>query len=140
MKTVSWKIHLSAATEVVFNLLTTAEGRERFWAEEAREKDGVIRFSFPNGELYNGRIMSSVPNKEFQLIYFDSLVKFDLEPTENGGTDLTLVNEGIPEEDFVEVSSGWVSVLMNLKAAADFQCDLRNHDRTRTWNQGFADN
>jgi hypothetical protein len=29
---------------------------------------------------------------------------------------------------------------MALKAAADFSADLRNHDPSRTWERGFADN
>lgn len=28
---------------------------------------------------------------------------------------------------------------MALKAAADFGVDLRNHDPTRTWDQGYVD-
>ena len=68
------------------------------------------------------------------------MVKFGLEPTVNDGTDLTLVNEGVDEDEFSEVHAGWVSVLMNLKAVADFQADLRNHDPQRTWDQGYVDN
>ncbi len=41
---------------------------------------------------------------------------------------------------FSEVKAGWVSLLMNLKAVADFKCDLRNHDLEKTWDQGYADN
>jgi hypothetical protein len=33
-----------------------------------------------------------------------------------------------------------VSVLLALKAAADFGVDLRNHDPARTWWQGYCDN
>jgi hypothetical protein len=29
---------------------------------------------------------------------------------------------------------------MALKAAADFGVDLRNHDRQRTWEQGYVEN
>jgi hypothetical protein len=36
--------------------------------------------------------------------------------------------------------AGWVSVLLALKAAADFGIDLRNHDPARTWNKGYVDN
>jgi hypothetical protein len=35
--------------------------------------------------------------------------------------------------------AGWVSVLLALKAAADFRVDLRSHDPQRTWSQGYAD-
>ncbi len=140
MKTITWKIHLNSNPNEVFDLLVTSEGRVKFWSEKATEADGIIHFLFPNGQTYNSRILKNVRNKEFHLDYFDSLVKFQLEHAENGGTDLTLTNENVPESDFSEVNVGWISVLMNLKAVADFQCDLRNHDPKRTWDQGYADN
>ena len=39
-----------------------------------------------------------------------------------------------------KVIAGWVSVLLTLKAAIDFDVDIRNHDPKRTWDQGYADN
>jgi len=33
-----------------------------------------------------------------------------------------------------------VSVLLALKAVADFGVDLRNHDRRRSWTAGYVDN
>nr|WP_299066903.1 SRPBCC domain-containing protein [uncultured Allomuricauda sp.] len=140
MKTVIWKLNLRSSPNKVFNLLTTPEGRTKFWSEKATESEGVIHFLFPNGLMYQSQILKSIPNKEFHLDYFDSLVKFQLKQTETGGTDLILINENVPESDFSEVHAGWISVLMNLKAVADFQCDLRNHDPTKTWDQGYVDN
>jgi hypothetical protein len=35
--------------------------------------------------------------------------------------------------------AGWVTVLLTLKAAADFGVDLRSHDPARTWGQGYVD-
>ena len=140
MKTLTWKLRLKSAPKAVFDLLTTAEGRKKFWAEKAIAENGIIHFIFPNGQTYNSHIIREIPDKEFYLDYFGSLVKFLLTRGENGGTDLTLINENVPESDFAEVNAGWVSVLMNLKAVADFQHDLRNHDPKRTWDQGYADN
>ncbi|GAA4277304.1 SRPBCC family protein [Aquimarina mytili] len=139
-RTVKWKLHLKSDPKVVFDLLSTSEGREKFWAEKATENNGVIRFSFPNGQAYNGQILKTIRNRKFHLDYFNSLVTFDLEPSKNGGTDLTLINKNVHESEFSEVKAGWISVLMNLKAVADFKCDLRNHDPKRTWDQGYADN
>ena len=51
-----------------------------------------------------------------------------------------LTDAGVPAADRVEVTAGWVSVLMALKAAVDFSVDLRNHDPLRTWDQGFVEN
>nr|WP_298929001.1 SRPBCC domain-containing protein [uncultured Allomuricauda sp.] len=140
MKSIVWKIHLKSSPEMVFGFLSTASGREKFWAKKAPEINGIIQFSFPNGESYESQIMKSNANNEFQLDYFNSIVTFSLEPSKNNGTDLTLTNEGVAEDEFLEVHSGWVSVLMNLKAAADFQIDLRNHDPNKTWDQKYADN
>ena len=56
------------------------------------------------------------------------------------GTDLRLHETGVPSNAVHENEAGWVSVLMNLKARADHEVDLRNHDRSCTWDQGYADN
>ncbi|MDE3743418.1 SRPBCC domain-containing protein [Maribacter polysaccharolyticus] len=140
MKTITWKLLLKSNTKSVFQFLSTPEGRTKFWSEKSSEKDTIIHFVFPNGRTYHSRTIKIIPNKEFHLSYFDSLVKFQLESSINGGTELTLINEGVSESDFPEVNAGWVSVLMNLKAVADFRCDLRNHDPNKTWDQGYANN
>jgi hypothetical protein len=49
-------------------------------------------------------------------------------------------DEGLPEEDRTEVTAGWVSVLMSLKASVDFGIDLRNHDPQRTWDEVYVEN
>nr|WP_299386215.1 SRPBCC domain-containing protein [Allomuricauda sp.] len=140
MRTITWKLHLKLSPNAVFDLISTSEGRAKFWAEKAEEKINKIHFVFPNGQTYDGKILESIPDRKFCLDYFESLVKFVLELTEDGGTDLTLINENVREDEYVEVHSGWVSVLMNLKATADFQCDLRNHDPNKSWEQGYMDN
>ncbi|WP_422861107.1 SRPBCC domain-containing protein [Flagellimonas sp. W118] len=140
MKTITWKLQLASDPNKVFDLLTTAEGITKFWSEKVNLDGNVIHFLFPNGQTYQGQIIKSIPSKEFHLDYFNSLVKFKLKEMENGGTDLTLSNENIPESDFYQVHAGWISVLMNLKAVADFQCDLRNHNPKKTWDQGYVDN
>ncbi|WP_422858181.1 SRPBCC family protein [Flagellimonas sp. S174] len=140
MKTITWKVHLKSSPKTVFSFLSTSEGRAKFWAEKANEEDNMVHFVFPNGQTYNSKILKSVPNQKFCLDYFESLVRFELEPLDDGGTDVTLINENVPDDEFNEVHAGWVSVLMNLKAAVDFQCDLRNHDPKKTWNQGYLDN
>jgi hypothetical protein len=122
-------------------MLATGEGRARFWAESAEERDGVISFIFPGHYRWEGRILERPAPMRFKLIYYGgSTTTFELEPDGRGGTDLTLTDEGVPEADLMEVHAGWVSVLMALKAAVDFGVDLRNHDDARTWERGFVDN
>ncbi len=140
MRTVAWKIHLKSSPEKVFHYLTTPEGRESFWAEKAPEKNGMIHFDFPNGEKYTSNILYVEKNREFHLDYFNSTVKFVITPKGHEGADLKVINEGIPDEEYLEVYAGWVSVLLTLKAAVDYDVDLRNHNNSRTWDQGFVDN
>lgn len=140
MKTVNWKIYLKSSPELVFSFFTSESGREKFWAEQAPERNGVIYFTFPNGESYHSKILKVAENREFNIEYFNSHLKIILAPAEENATDLTLINRGISDADYLDIHAGWVSVLMNLKAVVDYNCDLRNHDKNRTWNQKYVDN
>ncbi len=91
MKTIIWKLLLKSDSNTVYNLLSNSEGRRKFWSEDATEEGNIIHFLFPNGQTYNSEIIKTITNKEFHLDYFNSLVKFKLESTKNGGTDLTLM-------------------------------------------------
>jgi uncharacterized protein YndB with AHSA1/START domain len=138
---IRWRLHLVAAPAAVFHLLTTDEGRRRFWAEAAVERDNHIDFVFSNGLTWRGEILACEPACRFSLRYFDnSITTFTLAADGAGGTDLTLTDRNVPTAHRCEVIAGWVSVLMALKAAVDFGVDLRNHDPARTWDQGFVDN
>lgn len=139
-RTITWKVHFNARPEEVYPFLVTQEGREKFWSVSAPLHEGYIHFTFANGQHYNSRVLSSVPNSYFQIDYFDSLVEFTLQEDGRNGTDMTVINVGVLEADYTEVHAGWVSWLLTLKAAVDFQIDFRNHDPERTWDQGFVDN
>jgi uncharacterized protein YndB with AHSA1/START domain len=138
---IRWRLHLRSAPQIVFPFLATAEGRARWLAEEAPERDGAIHFRFINGERIVGRILASDPPHLFRFHYFEnSTVTIELAAAADGGTDLLLTESHVSEANKIENTAGWVSVLLALKAAADFAIDLRNHDPDRTWTQGFADN
>jgi uncharacterized protein YndB with AHSA1/START domain len=140
-ETIRWRIHLRTSPEVVYGYLSTDEGRSRFWAEAAREADGRIHFRFPDGQEWHGKILAARAPRLYQVEYYGgSVTTFHLVRDLEGGTDLTLTDEGVAAADRSEVTAGWVSVLMALKAAADHGVDLRNHDRSRTWGRGYADN
>lgn len=123
----------------VFAMLATNEGRARFWAESAVEVNGAIEFQFINGVTTVGPIIESTPPTRFRLLYFDSDVCFELVPDGRGGTDLTITHTGFDPQDYEEILPGWLNVLFPLKAACDFDVDLRSHDPARTWDQGFVD-
>lgn len=138
---IRWRLHLRAGPADVYRLLATDEGRARFWADSAVEEDGAITFVFPNGYRWRGRIRERVPARRFAVEYIGgSETAFDLADDGRGGTDLLLTDRGVPAADRTEVIAGWVSVLLALKAAADFGADLRTHDPARTWDQGYAEN
>ncbi len=138
---IRWKLHLHSPRARVYEFLNTDAGRAKFWAESAMENDGAIEFVFPNAWTWRGKILDRVPQEKFSVIYFgNSIAIFELRDDGNGGTDVFLSHAEVPAQDRVEVIAGWASVLMQMKAAIDFEIDLRNHDKTRTWDEGFVEN
>lgn len=136
-----WRLHLKSAPEQVYEMLATDSGRSQFWAESAVETNGIIAFTFPGGYQWEGRILEAVPSERYSVEYVGgSTTVFSLRDDGNGGTELLLTDDNIPEGHVHEVSAGWVSVLMALKGAVDFGIDLRNHHDKRTYMQGYADN
>jgi hypothetical protein len=133
---IRWRLHLATSPPDVHALLATDSGRARFWAESAVERAGIISFRFPNEYAYEARVSVSEPPTLFELVYFGSPARFELAADGCGGTDLTLTHD----DEHPDTGPGWVSVLLALKAAADYDVDLRNHDPERSWDQGFVDN
>ena len=140
MKSLTWKLHFRSSPVPVYYFLSTDWGRQQFWAESAQQQEQTILFKFSNGEEYAAQLLECQPAALYSLDYFGSQVTFELQPDKTGGTDLTLSNTNISEEDFLQMHSGWVSVLLALKAACDFGVDLRNHHQQRTWDQLYVDN
>jgi uncharacterized protein YndB with AHSA1/START domain len=136
---IRWKLHLGSAPEFVFRQLTTDQGRARFWAEESKTIGDEIELTFGDGTRCRCKILSMETPAMFALSYFGSVVEFRLASDGADGTDLTMTNSGVPEAEWQEVHAGWLNVLFPLKAAVDHGIDLRNHDRGRTWGQGFVD-
>jgi uncharacterized protein YndB with AHSA1/START domain len=138
---ITWRPHLCSSPAAVFELLATDAGRARFWAEGAVERDGAIDFVFPGGQRWRGAILAREPGHHFSVVYYGgSATTFTLTGDGQGGTGLSLTDAGVPAQDRAEVTAGWTSVLLALKAAADFGVDLRAHDPARTWEQGYAEN
>jgi len=138
---IHWRLYLKSPITGVFQVLATDDGRASFWAESAMENNGVIHFVFPNQMTWDGLILESIPPQKYSVRYYgNSVTTFTLEEDGEGGTILTLTDAGVPIQDRTEVIAGWVSVLMNLKAVVEFGVDLRNHDMTRQWDNGFVEN
>jgi uncharacterized protein YndB with AHSA1/START domain len=137
--TIRWRMHFESPRSAVYRTLTTNEGRASFWAERATASEGTVNFEFINGVCESSPILEEEPDRRFVIRYFGAEVKFELEEPDDGGTDLTLTTQGFSVEDREEILAGWLNVLFPLKAAVDHGVDLRNHDPSRTWDDGWAD-
>lgn len=138
---IRWRLHLISPLERVYAALATDEGRASFWAESAVEQEGVIHFVFPNGATWQGRVLEAAQPYIFAVEHYGgSVAQFTLADDGGGGTELTLSDTGVPDAYRAEVTAGWVSVLLALKAAVDYGVDLRNHDPKRSWEQGYVKN
>ncbi|HEX9933223.1 MAG TPA: SRPBCC domain-containing protein [Allosphingosinicella sp.] len=139
MKTIVWRLHTAAPPERIWELLTTDAGRELFWAERSRGDAESFTLSFLVGIELDCRILEAEAPARFAFSYFGTRVLVELAPDGSGGTDLTLTNSEVPDEDYEDMLPGWLNVLLPLKAAADFGVDLRNHDAARTWRERYVD-
>jgi uncharacterized protein YndB with AHSA1/START domain len=137
---IQWRIHLTSPPEKVFDTLASPSGRSAFWAAAAPEYKGIIHFTFSNGMTLESKVLERQPPNLFTVEYFGgSRVEFQLVEDGAGGTDLTLTESQVPEENRLIHLSGWIPVLLALKAAVDFSVDLRNNDPERTWANGYVD-
>ncbi|WUJ70991.1 hypothetical protein OG809_38590 [Kribbella soli] len=120
------KVFCASGPNDVYRAVSTALGRERFWATSAPESGGVISFRLGDGRTGECRIEEAVRDELYRLQYFGRTLTFTLTAGETGGTELMLSSSD--PADCAEV----VSLLLRLKASVDFGVDLRNHDEART--------
>jgi uncharacterized protein YndB with AHSA1/START domain len=136
---IRWRMHIPAPREKVYDIIDSDAGRAAFWAESAAEHEGQIEFEFSNGYRTKSKILERSRPQLFVIDYIGGPVRFELESDGAGGTDLLLTHEGMGNDEWNEVHAGWLNVLFPLKAWTAFGVDLRNHDRARSWDQGYAD-
>lgn len=132
-------MHIPVAPERVYAALDSDAGRAAFWAESAVEREGHVEFRFINGYACRSRILERRPPHALAIDYIGGVARFELAADGAGGTDLLLTHEGVGEGEWNEVHAGWLNVLFPLKAWLAFGVDLRNHDRARSWDQGYGD-
>ena len=133
-------MHFASPIEKVYAYLTTDHERSKFWAEKTKEQNGIIEFTFLNYPTHKAEILIHKAPRLFRLIYFGTDTTFELKSTRDQGTDLALTALTPNEKIKWEMTAGWVSVLMAMKAAVDYGIDLRNHHPHRSWQDGYADN
>jgi hypothetical protein len=132
-------MHVPVAPELVFAALDTDEGRAAFWAESAVERDGVIEFRFITGYTCNSPILERRAPVVWAIEYMGGEARFELQPDNRGGTDLSLTHTDVAIEEWNEVHAGWLNVLFPLKVWLMHGVDIRNRDPQRSWDQGYAD-
>jgi hypothetical protein len=135
-----WRVHLEATPPDVFALLSTDHGRQTFWAEKSATVGNEFVLTFP--DLSTIRVVVRVRQHPhvFEIEYFGSVTRFVLQPAGERATDLQVTASEVAPNELVEVAAGWVSVLLALKSMVNFGNDLRNHERARTWADGYVDN
>jgi hypothetical protein len=138
---IHWRLHLISAPARVYQLLSTDVGRASFWPESSVEQADSMTLTFLGEQAITCKILARTPPARFSFHYWgETTVVFELTDDGTGGTDLVLRETGFPtDRHWEENNTGWVSVLMNLKAVADFGVDLRNHDPQRTWKHGYCE-
>ena len=102
--------------------------------------DSDFVLTFHDRSTTTVQILAQQPPLFMNIAYFGVPTRFVLQPAGSQATVLQVTAEPVPADDLLEVGAGWVSVLLALKTLINFGQDLRNHDRGRTWTDGFVDN
>jgi uncharacterized protein YndB with AHSA1/START domain len=134
-----WRLSLATPPERVFELLDTDAGRERFWALQSHAVEGAFDLEFPGGLHERVEVRHREPPTRLAIGYFGSEAEFELTPREDGGCLLEVTCTVEDPAEWLEFYPGWVSWLLTLKAAADFDVDLRNGADGRSWKQRYVD-
>jgi uncharacterized protein YndB with AHSA1/START domain len=134
-----WRLSLTSPPEEVFELLDTDTGRERFWALSSRTVPGGFELEFPGGVEERVEVLDRQAPTRLAIRYFGSEVELDLTQAEDGGCLFRVTCRCDDPAAWLQFYPGWVSWLLTLKAAADFDVDLRNGAPGRAWEQRYVD-
>ena len=115
---------LPAPPDRVWRALTTADGLASWLAPSASidaRHGGDIRFTFDEENVVTGTITESEPETHLAHTWVindeaESTVRYDLTPVD-GGTRLTLVHTGLPDEMCGGYTPGWHAYLVRLDAS-----------------------
>jgi uncharacterized protein YndB with AHSA1/START domain len=134
-----WRLSLASPPERVFELLDTDAGRESFWALRSHPVPGGFELEFPGGLQGHVEVRNRVVPTHMAIRYFGSEAEFELTRREDGGCLFKVTCTVEDPADWLQFYPGWVSWLLTLKAAADFDVDLRNGADGRAWQQRYVD-
>jgi uncharacterized protein YndB with AHSA1/START domain len=135
-----WRVHLSSSPQEIYRLLATDSGRECFWAESSEASGDQVLMVFPDRSWTTMRVLEAAPPDRFVVDYFGIETTFEIDAVDVNSSVLRVTASSVPAGEVVDVAAGWVSVLLCLKAFVKFRYDLRNHEPSLTWNEGFVDN
>ena len=122
--TVRFERQLDAPRERVWELLTTAEGLERWLAPATVELSptGSIDIDFGEGGMAGGAIAELTPGFTVEFNWRfpgepDSILRLELEEVGSGSTRLTLIHRLLPTDQATGYGAGWHTHLDHLDAA-----------------------
>ena len=87
MSSSQWKIHFKSAPSEVYRAISTPLGRSRFWAQSAKEANGIIHFVLPGGRTDDAEIERAVKDHRYVLRYFGHRLTFTLSHDTKTNTD-----------------------------------------------------
>jgi uncharacterized protein YndB with AHSA1/START domain len=135
----AWRVSLESPPERVFELLDTDAGREQFWGLRSRTVPGGFELEFADGVGGRVEVLERRPPTRLAIRYFGSEAEFELTRREDGGCLFEVSCRCDDPTAWLQFYPGWVSWLLTLKAAADFDVDLRNGAPRRAWEQRYVD-
>lgn len=114
---------LDAAIDVVWAMLTTEEGIERWMAPSRVDLrlGGTVDIDFGDGGVVGGEIIDLVPGVALEYHWSfvgepDSIVRFELEIVDSNTTKLRVHHRMLPVDQAVGYGAGWHAYLDRLEA------------------------
>jgi uncharacterized protein YndB with AHSA1/START domain len=123
------ELHVEASPEIVFSYFTEADKYSLWMGEKAEiepEPGGIFRVSYKTGDVAEGEFVELDPPK--RLVFTWGWVNNELTPPgssrvevdlaeKDGGTDLRLTHNGLPEDGIKSHTEGWDHFLGQLVEA-----------------------
>lgn len=135
---VSFERVLEAAIDVVWAMLTTNDGLEKWLAPASVELrlGGVMDIDFGEGGVVGGEIIDLVPGVALEYRWRftgepDSVIRFDLEVIDDETTKLKLDHRLLPTDQAVGYGAGWHAHLDKLS-------DILNEREPGNWSDRFT--
>lgn len=122
---------LDAAIDVLWSVLATEEGLER-WLAPAKidlRIGGAVDLDFGEGEVAGGEIIELEPGRTLEYRWRftgepDSIIRFELHPIDDSTTRLTLDHRLLPADQAIGYAAGWHAHLDALASALESKAEF----------------